>query len=504
MNILKENIRNNTMAVLPITIFVTILHFTFAPVETNDLLRFFIGSVLIIFGLSIFLVGAEIGVIPLGSQTGASLAKSNSLKLVIIFGIILGFFISVSEPSLVVLAEQVQSITSGKIHWLFLMIVVAGGLSIMVSLGFMRIFYKVPLYKFFLVLYPFIALLSLFSSKEYLAISFDASGATTGVISIPFIMALSSGISALKKDGKDSEKDSFGLVAIASSGAIISVLILGLFSSDNNFNTEITVSEDINQSLLSPFANIFKSSLVSSLIALVALSIILTILQSFLLKLNKRMFFRTIKGFIYTFLGMLLFLMGVNGGFMEVGMQIGKKLAEADNVIPLIIFSFILGVVTILAEPAVYILTNQVEDVTSGYVKKIEVLIPLTIGVGMAVVLSIVRMLIPGLQLWHYLLPGYAICLILMFIVPKLFVGIAFDSGGVATGPMTTTFIFAFTQGAVQGTPNADIMADGFGLIAMIALMPIITLQILGLIVKIKSAKKEKMNKKSIKEGENG
>ena len=218
------------------------------------------------------------------------------------------------------------------------MIVVAGGLSIMVSLGFMRIFYKVPLYKFFLVLYPFIALLSLFSSKEYLAIAFDASGATTGVISIPFIMALSSGISALKKDGKDSEKDSFGLVAIASSGAIISVLILGLFSSDNNFNTEITVSEDINQSLLSPFANIFKSSLVSSLIALVALSIILTILQSFLLKLNKRMFFRTIKGFIYTFLGMLLFLMGVNGGFMEVGMQIGKKLAEADNVIPLIIF----------------------------------------------------------------------------------------------------------------------------------------------------------------------
>lgn len=215
--------------------------------------------------------------------------------------------------------------------------------------------------------------------------------------------------------------------------------------------------------------------------------------------MSKKSFFRMIKGFVYAFIGMLLFMLGVNGGFMEVGVEIGKKLSALDSNIPLLVVAFVLGVATILAEPAIYVLTHQIEEVTSGYVKKSAVLLPLTIGVGLAVVLSIIRMLVPSIELWHYLLPGYIISVILMFIVPKLFVGIAFDSGGVATGPMSATFIFAFVQGAAQGIEGADMMTEGFGMIAMVALMPVITLQILGLIFKIKTIRKEKQ----LKEGAN-
>lgn len=380
-----------------------------------------------------------------------------------------------------------------------LIVVVSIGLAVLVSLGFVRIFYNIPLYKFLFVTYLVIGVLALFVSKEYMAIAFDASGATTGVISVPFILALSVGISSLKRDGKESEEDSFGLVAIASSGAIVSVLILGIFNKSDAFNPEVQASTQVEESFFTPYLNVFGDSLNESILGLAPLILILIIMQIFFLKMSKKSFFRMIKGFVCAFIGMLLFMLGVNGGFMEVGVEIGKKLSALDSNIPLLVVAFVLGVATILAEPAIYVLTQQIEEVTSGYVKKSAVLLPLTIGVGLAVVLSIIRMLVPAIELWHYLLPGYIISIILMFIVPKLFVGIAFDSGGVATGPMSATFIFAFVQGAAQGIEGADVMVEGFGMIAMVALMPVITLQILGLIFKIKTIRKEKQ----LKEGAN-
>jgi hypothetical protein len=226
-----------------------------------------------------------------------------------------------------------------------------------------------------------------------------------------------------------------------------------------------------------------------SFMALLPLLVILIIMQIFRFKLSKRQFRRIVFGFIYAFIGLFLFFLGVNGGFMEVGFRIGDALAGFELKFVLLIIAFLLGLFTIIAEPAVSVLTHQIEDITAGYVKRQAVLIPLSIGVGLAIVGSVLKILIPSLQLWHILLPGYVISLALMFVSPKLFVGIAFDAGGVATGPLTATFILAFIQGVASKTPTADVIVDGFGMIALVALAPIITLQILGIIFKIKTRK---------------
>lgn len=490
MSILREKFRDNLLAVLPITIIVIILNFTIAPLEPTSIIRFLIGSALVIVGLSFFLIGVEIGITPLGSLIGTTLSKSNKLWVVLIAGLILGFFTSIAEPGLMVLANQVDMVTSGQIPSFSILIVVSIGLAIMLALGFVRIFFNIPLYKVLLILYLIIFGLAIFTSREFLAISFDASGATTGALAVPFILSLSVGISALKKDSKSSEKDSFGLVAIASTGAIISIMILNIISKTNEFSAGLETNLADTKSLFMPFIMIIPSFFKESLIAMSPLFIILMILQKVSFKLSKRSLKKILYGFLYAFIGLLIFLVGVNAGFMEVGIRIGNSLVLLDNKVYVIVIGFILGVVTILAEPAVYVLTHQIEEVTSGYVKRNVVLVFLSIGVGCAIALSMIRILIPEVQLWHYLLPGYIICLGMMFITPKLFVGIAFDAGGVATGPMTATFILAFTQGVADAYDKADVLVDGFGMIAMVAMLPIISLQLLGFIFRIKSKTK--------------
>jgi hypothetical protein len=360
----------------------------------------------------------------------------------------------------------------------------------MLSLGFLRVFYNVPLYKFLITVYLIIFGLTIFASREFLAIAFDASGSTTGILAVPFILSLSVGISKLKKDSIESETDSFGLVAIASTGAIMAVLILDIFTKTKELSGELdSVIADSN-SIFRPFIDMIPGYFMESIMAILPLFIILLVLQKISFKLKKRQLRKLLTGFAFAFIGLVMFLIGVNGGFMDVGTSIGRNLALLDNKAYIIVIGFILGVVTILAEPAVYILTDQIEEVTSGYVKKNAVLAPLAIGVGIAVALSVVRILVPAIQLWHYLLPGYIISISMMFIVPKLFVGIAFDAGGVATGPMTATFILAFIQGAANAFEGADVIIDGFGMIAMVAMIPIITLQALGLVFAMKSKRK--------------
>lgn len=491
MNVIVSKFREVLFSVLPITIIVLILNFTVSPMETNLIIRFLIGSLFVVLGLTIFLLGVDIGVTPLGSLTGSSLARSNKLWIVLIAGVILGFFISIAEPGLMVLANQVNLVTSGQIPGITILVIVSVGMAIMIALGFIRIFYNIPLYKVLMVIYIIIFGLALFTSREFLAISFDASGATTGILAVPFILSLSVGISKLKKDSKASEKDSFGLVALASSGAIIAVMLLDIFSKSNEFVAEINLEILYSTSIIRPFIDGIPTYLQESFVAILPLLIILLILQKISFKLNKRDLRTLLTGFIFAFIGLFLFLVGVNTGFMDVGTSIGTNLTLLDNKVYVIIYGFILGVVTILAEPAVNVLTQQIEDVTSGYVNRKAVLIPLTIGVGLAVSLSVIRILVPGIQLWHYLLPGYIISLALMFFTPKLFVGIAFDAGGVATGPVTATFILAFIQGAANAFEGADLMVDGFGMIAMVAMTPIITLQVLGLVFAVKSKRKE-------------
>lgn len=488
--VVKSKFKEVLASVLPITVLVIILNFTLTPMEGPMMGRFLLGAALILIGLTIFLIGVDIGVTPLGNNTGAALAKSNSLWIVLIAGAILGFFISIAEPGLLVLAGQVGFVTSGQITSMSILVVVSIGLAIMLALGFLRITYNFPLYKMLMILYVLIFGLAIFTSREFLAISFDASGATTGILAVPFILSLSIGISKMKKDSKASEKDSFGLVAIASTGAILGVMLLDMFTKNTSFNADIETVVTTSDSIIKPFIALIPDMLMESIIAMSPLVVILLVLQKAVFKLQKREFHKMVNGFIYAFIGLVIFLIGVNGGFMDVGTSIGRALALMENKVPIVIIGFIIGLVTILAEPAVHVLTQQIEEVTSGYVKRVAVLVPLSLGVGVAVALSVIRILVPEIQLLHYLVPGYIISLGLMFFVPKLFIGIAFDAGGVATGPMTATFILAFVQGAAHAFEGADMLVDGFGMIAMVAMAPIITLQLLGLVFQSKAKKK--------------
>ena len=491
MRNLTAKLKEVSFAVLPIAAIVLILHFAVIPIDSMLLWRFVIGVLLIIVGLSIFLFGIDIGITPIGNLMGKLLAKSNKLIIIAIGGLLLGFFVSIAEPDLHILAGQVDEATGGIVPKLHIIAVVSLGIAMMLMFGLIRIVYNVPLYILLAVLYLIIFVLAFFIPPEFLAISFDASGATTGALAVPFILALALGVSALKKDSKGAEKDSFGLVAIASTGAIIAVMIMGIVTGGESAAAATINPEPVHTGVLSPF--LYKMPIAASETGLALAPLLGVFLLSHFVsrKLSKREFRRIIFGILYSFLGLVIFLVGVGAGFMEVGLFLGRGIAESGLDWLVILVGFVLGLVTILAEPAVHVLTHEIEDVTSGSVKRRFVLIALCAGVGAAVALSMVRILITEIQLWHYLLPGYIIALTLAFIGPKLFVGIAFDSGGVASGPMTATFILAFAQGAAQAKEGADVLADGFGIIAMVALTPLITLQILGLIYKRKSRRRD-------------
>ncbi|MER2173228.1 MAG: DUF1538 domain-containing protein [Carnobacterium sp.] len=489
MSILTEKFKEVLLSVLPIVVIVLILNFTIAPLETSLLLRFLLGALFVVIGLAIFLLGTDIGITPIGTNLGKGVAKSNKVWVVVIAGLVLGFFISIAEPDLHILANQIADVTGGVIDNMSILIYVSIGIAVMMTIGLLRIVFNIPLYKLLTGIYFVIFLLALFTSNEFLAMAFDASGATTGALTVPFMLALALGVSNLKKDGKASEKDSFGLVAISSSGAIIAVMLMNIIGGQDEISGSLAVDLTGSESVIAPFIHHFPTITKEILIALVPIVSIFLIYQVFFLKLSKKKLMKILKGAFYVFVGLVIFLVGVNAGFMEVGSVVGYTVAALDNNIYVLIVAFVLGIVTILAEPAVYVLTHQIEDVTNGYVKRKVVLTALSIGVGLAVLLSMIRILIPGLQLWHFILPGYILAIGLMYVTPKMFVGMAFDAGGVASGPMTATFILAFVQGAAESIEGANVLLDGFGMIAMVAMMPIITLEILGILFKIKSRK---------------
>ncbi len=491
MRVLLVKLKEVLFSVLPITALVTILHFTATPLPVPLFIRFWIGAVFVTVGLSIFLFGIDIGISPLGTHIGASLSKSNRLLIVAVVGLVLGFFISVAEPDLQILAAQVASVTRGQLGSTLILLVVSLGIGAMLVAGLIRIVYNFPLYKLLAGLYGLILLLSLFVSPEVLAVSFDASGATTGALTVPFILALALGVSALKKDSKASEKDSFGLVAVTSCGAILGVLIMGLVTGVSGLTGTLPHGNIDRVSVLAPFVRTLPEIAAQSSLAVAPLLLIYLAFQIKVFRFQTRQFTKGLKGLLYTLIGLILFLTGVHVGFMDVGTVIGYEIALFDNNLFPVAIGCLLGLITVLAEPAVHVLTDQIETVTSGYVKRTLVRLVLAVGVALAVGLSILRIIIPAIQLWHYLLPGYILSVALSFFVPKLYVGIAFDSGGVASGPMTATFILAFAQGVAESIPGADVLKDAFGMIALVAMTPIITLQILGLIVKVKSKKRQ-------------
>ena len=490
LNVLLSKLREVLSSVLPITLIVILLHFTLTPLSPDLFFRFLFGALLIILGLSIFLFGVDIGISPIGNSLGRGIARSNKIVIVILAGLVLGFFISVAEPDLHILAEQVSQVTGGVMAKLDLVMVVSLGVAVLVAIGLLRIVFNFPLYRLLTIIYLAIFGLALFVSPDMLAIAFDSSGATTGAMTVPFILALSVGVSKLKKDSKASEKDSFGLVAIASGGAILGVLVMSILrkSGFDPSQTGSLPTSNIYNGIFTPFIMKLPVVIIEVMLALLPILVIFLFYQVMSLRLPLRQFRHIMFGLAFTLIGLVLFLLGVNAGFMDVGREVGAQLA-AMNPAFVVFVGFVLGSVTILAEPAVNVLTHQIEDVTTGYVKRTLVLVALALGVGVAVALSMLRILIPQLQLWHFLLPGYALSILLTYFVPKLFVGIAFDSGGVASGPMTASFILAFSQGVASAIEGANVMTDGFGVIAMVAMAPLIALQILGMVFRAKSGK---------------
>lgn len=485
MNKLKEVV----YSVLPITIIVLLLNFTVAPIGGELIGRFLVGAILIIIGLAIFLFGAEIGIQPIGNLMGSLIARKKKIWIVVIFGFILGFLINAAEPDLQVLAKQVSDVTGGSISQLSLVMVVSIGVGIMVVVGLFRVIFKVHLSRLLTIIYIGILGLGVLSTDGFLGIAFDSGGATTGAMTVPFILALAMGVSSVQ-GGKQSEEDSFGLVGLASAGPMIAVLIMSIFNKIDQSAVNVVEGEAIAKGILNPFLRLIPTLLLEVAMTLSPLLILFLIFQKLYFKLSKKSFARILKGLIYTFIGFVLFLAGVNAGFMEAGSAIGYSAAASATPWFVIPIGFILGFAVVFAEPAVYVLNEQIEDVTSGHIKKSMILYALSIGVAIAVTLSMLRILIPSIQLWHYLLPGYVLAIGLSYFAPPLFVGIAFDSGGVASGPMTATFILAFAQGVAEATPGANVLMDAFGVIAMVALTPLIALQILGILYKIKASKK--------------
>lgn len=487
MSILKEKSSEVIRAVLPIVILVLIIHFFLVPLPLNTLTGFLLGSIMIIIGLTVFLVGVEIALTPIGEHMGKGIALSNKVIVVVLAGLILGFFISAAEPSLTVLGSQIDMVTGGEISGTFIVVVVSIGIAGMVVVGLLRMVYSFSLTTFLTITYIIILLLAFFTDKEFLSIAFDASGATTGAVTVPFLLAFSTGIATLNKNSKSSEENSFGLVAIASTGAILSVMIVNIFMPSQSLIGSIDIQLVSGNRILTEFINEGFIQLFEVFLAIMPILFLFVLYHLLKLKLHKNQFKRILKGTFYVYIGLILFLTGINAGFMNVGAIIGHNLAEQETYTYMYVIGFLLGFVSILAEPAVSILTQQIENVTSGAIKSFPILVTLCIGVGLAVLLSTVRLAFPAVQLWHLLLPGYIVVISLSWIVPKIFVGMSFDAGGVASGPMTSTFILAFIQGAAEAIPHANILIDGFGMIALVALMPILTLQIFGFIYYLKS-----------------
>lgn len=490
LNIFYEKLREVVFSILPIVIIVTLLGITIIPIEGHLALKFAIGSVFVLIGLTFFLIGVDIGITPLGESIGNAIVEKNKLYIVVFASFVLGFVISIAEPGLVILGSQIDEATLGLITSLNILIVVSLGIGIFMILGFLRLVYDLSFKKILYILYGIVLLLSFFTPSEFLAMAFDSSGATTGILAVPFILSLSLGITSRRSDSEESEEDNFGLVAIVSVGAIISVMILSVFTEINEF-ANISIDQGMQDiSILSTFANAFKNSVKESVLVFAPLLLIF-IFVCLIGSISKQDIKRTFIGLIYALVGLSLFLTGVGGGFMRLGREVGGYLVTLDSGLYFVLIGFVLGVATILAEPAVHVLTHNIEEITSGYVKKVTVLTALSIGVGSAISLSAIRIIINDVQLWHYLLPGYIIAMVLTRFTSKLFVGMAFDAGGVATGPVTATFILAFINGAANNHSTSSVLRDGFGMISMVALMPIITIQVLGIFYKIKTRKKE-------------
>ena len=462
---------------MPITAIVYVLAMTpLFNLNRTELITFTIGAVLLVLGIGMFNLGADLAMTPMGTHVGAGLSRQRKLGLLLAVCFVLGMLITIAEPDLQVLATQVSAVMNGTV----LIYAVGAGVGAFLLVAILRIVFRRTLSNilmlFYMLLFALALMLAVNDNLNLLPLAFDSGGVTTGPITVPFIMALGLGISNVLGD-KRSQENSFGLVALCSVGPILAVLVLGIFST-NNLTYEVpdyAVSNDILGSFLHTAGHTAKEVA----IALGLIVVFFLICQFIFLKLPKKRLKKIALGVVFTYIGLVMFLTGVNVGFMPVGYKLGEQLAQGSEWF-LAGFGLVTGVLVVLAEPAIHVLNKQVEDVTGGVVTRKAMITGLCIGVGASIALSMIRIIF-DFSLVYYIIPGYFISLALSLFVPPMYTAIAFDSGGVASGPMTSGFILPLAIGACVGLQGGDaVLRDAFGVVALVAMTPLITIQLLG------------------------
>lgn len=473
---LKEKLREALVAVLPIIVIVLVLCFSVAPISPSILLCFLIGAVLLILGMMFFTLGAEVAMTPMGEKVGTCMTKSKKLSIIVLLSFLLGLIVTVSEPDLQVLAGQVPSIPSG-----ILIGAVAGGVGLFLVIALLRMLFRIPLPPLLVFLYIVVFLLAPFVPEDFLSVAFDSGGVTTGPMTVPFIMAMGLGVAAIRND-RHAADDSFGLVALCSIGPIISVLILGMIyrPGESSYVPPVIPSVETSVELWSLFHRGFPTYIAEIAISLFPILLFFWLFQLFVLRLSKRTLSKMCIGLAYTYIGLVLFMTGVNVGFMPAGNYLGQMLGSSSKPWFLIPIAMVMGFFIVKAEPAVYVLNKQVEEITDGAISAKSMGTCLSVGVAISLGIAMLRVL-TGISVMWFLIPGYTFALAISFFVPKIYTAIAFDSGGVASGPMTAAFLLPLAQGACSAV-GGNIVTDAFGIVAMVAMTPLITIQLLGIL----------------------
>lgn len=485
MNVkLKEKIRESLSAVLPITGIVLMLSIFVIPMELGSVVMFLTGALMLIVGMGFFQLGAEMAMTPLGEGVGVQISKMKKLLTVLLTGFLMGVIITVSEPDLQVLAGQVPSVPN-----MVLIMTVAVGVGLFLALAIVRIRYKISLSMLLIVCYLALILVSMFVPKEFLAVAFDSGGVTTGPMTVPFIMAMGVGLASVRSD-KNAANDSFGLVALSSVGPILAVLILGCFFKPTEAAYTLTDVATVvtTQDVARVFAQGLPLYAREVLLSLVPILWVFLIFQWLTHRYHGLQIKRIVVGFGYTYIGLVLFLCGANVGFAPVGAYLGKELAGLSLRWILVPVGALIGYYIVKAEPAIQVLNHQVEAVTNGAISVKMMNHCMQIGVAASVGLAMLRVL-TGISIQWFVIPGYIIALVLSRMVPDIFIGIAFDSGGVASGPMTSTFLLPLSIGVCEAL-GGNLMTDAFGVVALVALTPLIAIQLMGLVYKLKTAKR--------------
>ena len=471
---LKQKIREAFTSVLPVSLIILLLDVLFVDMTLGTMMMFVVGVFMLIMGMGFFSLGAEMAMVPIGESVGKEFTRTKKLWLIVLVCFFLGVVITISEPDLQVLARQVSAIPNNVIVF-----TVAAGVGLFLVIALLRVLFKVKLSHLLWIFYGIMFVLSIFVPKTFLAVAFDSGGVTTGPMTVPFILALGIGLTSLRGD-KDSRDDSFGFVALASIGPILAVMLLGIFFNPQGNEHAETVLTEVNTlgEVLRVFAHDIPPVFKDVTLALLPITAFFFIFQAVTRRFKKRQMGRAAVGIIYTLIGLVLFLTGVEVGFIPVGKLLGSELATSAYPWLLVPIGCLVGYFIVAAEPAIHVLNNQVEEISGGGIPKKAMNLCLSLGVAVSVGISMVRVL-TGISIYWFLIPGYAIALLLSFKVPRIFTGIAFDSGGVASGPMTSTFLLPFVIGACEAI-GGNVMTDAFGVVAMVAMTPLIAIQTLG------------------------